>query len=448
MIRADTKIYETNKKITELENQNSEEMTDEQLELYQELTSSVEYDEYDEYLIESKKILKGLGIEDYTTLVSTYSGGWRMRLAIAKSLISKPDVLIMDEPTNHLDLNAVIWLSKYLSKYNKTLIITSHQIDFINQFSSVIWYIGAPDIRLPKLYAVNGSYDNLMRTLNDINKTSTIAYEKLQKEIQKMKKGKKQKSGTDIKSYVEKADIPRPSKPYEVKIGFPPISNVRSKFLNIRFDNVSFYYDEKKTIFKNFDFGISFDDRIVIVGPNGIGKTTLFKLCMEMIKPIEGNIIIDSRIRIGYYNQQVIESLPLNLTPIEYLKSLDDKLDIQQCRTLLGRIGLKKSEDTDPCVIQIESLSGGQKARISFCAIQIKNPHIILFDEPTNHLDIESIQGLIDGINEFQGGIIMITHDVYLINNIKDIRIYELANQKLIQLNDGIDEYIDRFDID
>ena len=446
MLRANPKIYSINQKVIDLESK--EEMTDNELDLYTTLTESAEYAEYERYIVESKRILKGLGITNYDNQVSFYSGGWRMRLAIAKSLISKPHVLIMDEPTNHLDLNAVIWLSNYLQEYKKTLIIVSHEIEFINNSVNIILHIGSPDFKTPKLYSVNGKYDKLQKTLSDISKTATSAYNKFEsglEALRKQKKGKQPVSKSDIELYIKKNSVPRPHKSYEVKIGFPEVTFKQNRPV-IRFENVSFGYDTDKMILSDTEFSIDLQSRFVIVGPNGIGKTTIFKLCNGEIVPTNGSIISDQRVKIAYYNQQVIESLPLELTPIEYLQSIDPSLDVNKCRAYLGKIGLRRQIDTesgDPCCIPIKCLSGGQKARVSFCSIQVHEPNVILLDEPTNHLDIESIEGLIQGINEFKGGIVMITHDVYVISQIENMELYEIKDQKIKRFKGEIEEYVD-----
>jgi ATP-binding cassette subfamily F protein 1 len=441
MLRANSTIYETNRRVTNLEQIPEEELTDQKLDELNDLYSTDAYSEYEKYVGESKKILKGLGITNYDVPVNTYSGGWRMRLAIAKALIIKPKVLVMDEPTNHLDLNAVIWLGRYLSTYNQTLIIVSHQIEFINQSTNIIWTIANPDFTVPKLYSVKSNYDRLQQTLSDIKKSAVTAYEKFEKEVEKQKK--KSTPKTVVEKYIKENAVPRPPKPYEVKISFPEVRSIGNKKA-IKFDKVSFGYPDAELLITESDFSIGMGDRYVIVGPNGVGKTTLFKLCMGELTPTSGDIIVDSRIRIGYYNQQVIETLPLELTPIQYLQSLDAELDIQQCRYLLGRIGLKKIDNADPCLIPIDKLSGGQKARVSFCAIQARSPHIILFDEPTNHLDIESIEGLIQGINEFDGGVIMITHDTHLISNVENYQLLQFKNKDVSIFPGGdIEDYIE-----
>ena len=205
-------------------------------------------------------------------------------------------------------------------------------------------------------------------------------------------------------------------------------------------NNLSFSYNDN-LIFDNIEFSIQQDSRYIIVGNNGSGKTTLFKLCSSLISPSIGEIIKDDKIKIGYYHQQIIENLPLDSNPIDYLKSLDNNLDDGQCRGILGKIGLKKSKINDPCNNLISNLSGGQKARIALCALNISKPHAILMDEPTNHLDIESINGLIDGINKYNGGVVLITHDVYLIESINNAKIIHIDNKKIKIFNGDIKDY-------
>ena len=422
MLQTNMNVYNINKKISSLdiENENNDNLIE-----YQTLIQTPEYEFYDKYLSDCKRILNGLSIINHDDKISTYSGGWKMKLSIAKALITNPDILIMDEPTNHLDYNAISWLGDFLETYSKCLIITSHQIDFINNFSNQIWYIGAPDFRVPKLYSINGNYDKLTKTLNDIKKKAISDYEKLNNKINEMKKHNKSK--IDIQKYITNADIPRPPKDINIKISFPDIDFINSNQI-IQFHNVNFGYD--KPILINSDFGISLNDRVAIIGPNGTGKTTLFKLCMGELHPLNGEIIRDNRVKIGYYNQEILKNLPLDITPFEYIKRLDHTLSIEHCRKILSKVGINECYN-----IIIDKLSGGQKARVCFCAIQVKKPNIILLDEPTNHLDIETLEGLIEGINDYNGGIIMITHDSYFINSINNIRMLKMENGLIKKLN-------------
>jgi ATPase subunit of ABC transporter with duplicated ATPase domains len=184
--------------------------------------------------------------------------------------------------------------------------------------------------------------------------------------------------------------------------------------------------------------------KLIIVGPNGIGKTTLFKLASGLLTPNSGNIINDDRLRVGYYHQQIIDNLPLNLTPTQYLQTLNNRLDNGTCRGILGKLGIKKTDTVDLPNIKINLLSGGQKARVSLASIQMNSPHLLLLDEPTNHLDLESIEGLIKGINEFNGGVVIITHDMYLIESINDGIIYEISNKKIKKFNGEFNDYCEK----
>jgi len=180
---------------------------------------------------------------------------------------------------------------------------------------------------------------------------------------------------------------------------------------------------------------------MIIVGENGVGKTTFLKLASLELQPTDGIVYYDERLRVGYYNQQIIDSLPLDLTSIEYLQQINEKLSINECRAILGKLGLKKTDLVDLPMNKIRNLSGGQKARVSFAKLQMYNPHLILLDEPTNHLDIESIDGLIKGINEFNGGIVIITHDIYLIENIENSVLYNVINNNIEKFNGEFDDY-------
>ena len=210
----------------------------------------------------------------------------------------------------------------------------------------------------------------------------------------------------------------------------------------IDFKNIKFGYDDN-IIFDNLNFTIQMGCRYILVGQNGVGKTTLFKLAYNSIKPQEGYVIKDDRLRIGYYHQQMVDNLPLDLTPIEYLQSIDSTLDLTQCRCILGKLGIKKKDIMDLPTSIISTLSGGEKARVSLASIQMFSPQLILMDEPTNHLDLESINGLIKGINDFNGALVIITHDMYLIKSIKDATIYETKNKDIEKFKGSFEKYCD-----
>lgn len=437
ILNANKELYESYRKYKELEDLNN--LTDEQFEELQILQECLNQNNWFSFQAESKKILNGLGFLEPEKSVKLLSGGWRMRLALGKALLRKPKILLLDEPTNHLDLNAVIWLTDYLTEYKNTIIVVSHQIEFINDLADIIWFIGNPELVGNKLYKFKGNYYDYIKGLAQLNKEVNNKYEKFMKQIEQLKKKSTPKK--DVEEFIKKNNVLRPPKPYSVNIEFCKVPSINSNNV-IQFKDVSFGYDS--SILENIDLSISLNSRYVLVGPNGAGKTTFFKLCSGLLAPTAGEVIRDERVKIGWFHQQLVDTLPLDITPIDYLKKLNNKLDDNNCRMYLSKIGLKKQEGFDPCTTLINELSGGQKSRVAFASIQINEPNIILMDEPTNHLDIESIEGLIKGINEYNGGVLVITHDVHLIKSIENASIYELENKNIKLFNDDFDEYINK----
>ena len=436
ILKADPILYESKKRMDCLESK--EELSEEESEEYNCLSELVYQKEWDKYEAESKRIINGLGFENSDLNVSILSGGKRMILAIGKALLRKPDILMLDEPTNHLDLDVVIWLTNYLESYKKTLIVITHQIGLVNSLADVIWYVGNPELTGNKVYTIRGKYDKLLKFLDNISKETSKSYEKFTKKVEELRKKSTPKK--DVDEYIKKEGIPRPPKPYTVNITFDDVVELSTKNI-IEFRDVNFYYEQTNPIYKNLNISIGMGSRMILVGPNGCGKTSFFKLINKSICPIDGYILSDDRLRVGYYNQQIIDNLPLNLTSIEYLQQLNPKLDQNQCRNILGKLGIKKIDSLDLPTNKISDLSGGQKARVSFASVQMTNPHLILLDEPSNHLDLESIEGLVKGINEFNGGIVVITHDIYLIESIERTDIYEVKNSSIIKFSGEFEDY-------
>ena len=436
ILGADSQLYDVKKRIDELEQK--EEMNDNENDEYLRLSEIIYQKEWDKYEAESKRIINGLGFTDSSIPVSILSGGKRMILAIGKALLRKPEILMLDEPTNHLDLDVVIWLTDYLAGYKKTLVIITHQIGLVNSLADVILYVGNPELIGNKVYTIRGHYDRLCKFLEDKEKETNKTYEKFSKRVDELRKKSTPKK--DVDEFIKKEGGQRPPKPYTVNITFDDVVELSTKNI-IEFKQVEFGYLYSNPIYTKLDISLGMGSRMILVGPNGCGKTTFFKLASNQIKPTEGYVIADERLRVGYYNQQIVDNLPLNLNSIEYLQSLNSKLDINQCRTILGKLGIKKIDNLDLPTNKICNLSGGQKARISFASVQILNPHLILLDEPTNHLDLESIEGLIKSINDFNGGIIIITHDMYLIESIERAYIYQVKLSNIIKFPGNFEEY-------
>lgn len=350
-----------------------------------------------------KAILSGLGITDVYRPTSSFSGGWRMRISIARALYIKPTLLMLDEPTSHLDLNAVIWLSDYLSHWKKTLVVVSHDREFLNMVCEEII-----EIRDKRLNYYKGNYNKYKNTLYDQMKRGEKEWKKVEKKVDLMRK--KNNTRKQINEYLKGCGVVRPERPYTMPLSFPPVPEVRGQL--IKLEEVSFKYGETKPeIFSSLDLAVSAEDRIVLVGANGVGKSTLLKLLATKLKPTKGAVIQNDRLRVGYFDQHISDALPLDMTPTEYLISLGGSLTEYDVRKQLGIIGLEGSEHKRP----IGKLSGGQKVRVALIQLLLQKPNLLLLDEVTNYLDMESIDSLISAINKYEGAVVMVSHDMDLI---------------------------------
>lgn len=376
-----------------------------------------------------RRILYGLGFDkdDQDKPSSHFSGGWRMRMSLAKALYIKPTLLLLDEPNNHLDLNATIWLTDYLSKLWKgSLIVVSHDKNFLNEVCTDIIQLDNK-----KLTYYKGNYDSFYKNYLKNRSNAEKEWKKIEKRVTEMRKKNTVKK--DIDEFIKNNEHLRLPKVYKVKLF---LKNNNYKYTNysplLLLDNVSFSYSNNldKLLYSNINLRLESGDRITIVGKNGVGKSTLMKLMMGKLMVSDGEVRKDERIRIGYYHQHASEILPSEKTPIEYIQSIDSNLQIQDIRKLLGGFGLDSSLHTQ----QIGLLSGGQKSRVLFISLFVMRPHIMLLDEPTNHLDIETIEALIDSIKTFDGAIVTITHNIELIEKTNTV-LYEISNKSIAKIN-------------
>lgn len=359
-----------------------------------------------------KSILYGLGFthESMEQSSSIFSGGWRMRISLARALYIEPDLLLLDEPTNHLDLEAIIWLSNYMESWKGVAIIVSHNIGFLNETCSQIM-----NIENLKLVTYRGNYTMFKKSLEQKQKNQIKIYEAYEKKLKEFKKNNSSKNG--VEEFIKKNLVPKPEKQYYVKINFQPTNSFKSHV--IKLEDICFSYSDKE-ILKNVEIGIDMNTRATLVGLNGSGKSTLMKLISGEIKPSSGTVWIQNNLRIGYYNQHFEEQLPMDKTPIEYLidripDNLKDGNREITVRSYLGNVKLEGNAHNK----KINELSGGQKARVALVKLIFQQPHVLLLDEPTNHLDIETVEALINGLKDFNGGILLITHEPELINSLE-----------------------------
>jgi ATP-binding cassette subfamily F protein 1 len=414
-------------------------LKDEEIESYQlkiiSLTESISNWNPEKEESEIIRILIGLGfsLEDLTKESILFSGGWQMRISLARSLYLEPDLLLLDEPTNHLDLEAIIWLTNYLNNWKHTAIIISHNIGFIDDICDYIL-----NIENQKLSMYKGNYKLFKKAYNVKLITMEKEWDIFNKKYQALKKKGNKKV---LEEYDQKNHVDRPPKPFDGVINFGEPDIIKSNLITM--NNVSFSYLNENLILSNINFGIDMNSRIVLVGPNGSGKSTFVKLLCREIEPTIGEINYHSQLNIAYYNQHFDTQLPLDKTPIEYLYSIIPRDFIkngnpeQTIRSYLGKVRLEPSSHTK----KISELSGGQKARVAIVKLIFKKPNCLILDEPTNHLDIETVESLIDGLVDFKGCIFVITHDHNLIEQIDAQIIMMDPFEKKIKKIDSYDNY-------
>ncbi|XP_071051571.1 ATP-binding cassette sub-family F member 1 [Onthophagus taurus] len=398
----------------------------------------------------ARRILAGLGFskEMQNRQTKNFSGGWRMRVSLARALYLEPTLLLLDEPTNHLDLNAVIWLDNYLQGWKKTLLIVSHDQSFLDNVCNEIIHLDQC-----KLYYYKGNYSMFKKMFVQKRKEMIKEYEKQEKKIKEMKahgQSKKQaekkqkevltrkqeKNRTKMQKTeddVQMTELLQKPKDYIVKFSFPEPPPLQPPILGLH--NVTFAYPTQKPLFIKTDFGIDLNSRVAIVGPNGVGKSTFLKLLTSDIQPLEGEVRKNYRLRIGRFDQHSGEHLTAEETPSEYLMRLFD-LPYEKARKQLGTFGLASHAHT----IKMKDLSGGQKARVALAELCLNAPDVVILDEPTNNLDIESIDALADAINDYKGGVIIVSHDERLIRE-TDCALYVIEDQTINEVEGDFDDY-------
>jgi len=387
-------------------------------------------------------ILTGLGFDKKTIHKKTkdMSGGWRMRVALGKALFVKPSLLLLDDPTAHLDLEACVWLEEYLKKWDRTLVLVSHSEDFLNGVCSSII-----DMRGKGLQYYGGNYDTYVKTRAEHETNQMKAYQKQQDEIVHIKKFiasagtyanlvRQAKSRQKILDKMEADGFIQPVEQDRVfSFRFADVEKLPPPVLS--FDNVTFSYsgDPKDDLYRNLDLGFDMDSRTALVGPNGVGKSTLLRLMTGKLSPTQGSVTRHTHLKLGLYSQHSAEQLDLTKSALDFVrdKYSSKSQDYQYWRQQLGKYGLSGESQT----ALIGTLSEGQKSRIVFALLAIESPNMLLLDEPTNGLDIPTIDSLADAINAFSGGVVVVSHDFRLLDKIaKQILVCE---NKTIKAWDG-----------
>lgn len=398
-----------------------------------------EYEKHDGYEVEYKvkQILTGLEIfpEEYSKIIKDLSGGEKTRVLLAKLLLTEPDLLVLDEPTNHLDIVSIEWLEDYLKKYNKAFILISHDRIFLDNVCNKIY-----EIENRKIHKYNGNFTDFLIQKEMIIKGELKSYEKEQDKIKKIEeyitrykagiKSKQARGRQKILERMERMDNPIFS-PNRMKLKFTTDTSTGDNVIKV--NNIIKTYDDRKVL-NNISFNLYKGDRVGIIGKNGIGKSTLLKILVDDIKADSGNIEYGARVKKGYYDQDHQELTDENTILQEINTSLS--YTEEYLRGLAGGF-LFSGEDIDK---KISKLSGGEKVRVSFLKLMMNKPNLLLLDEPTNHLDIYSIEILEDALKEYDGSLLVVSHNRHFLDEICN-KIYYLDENGLIEFKGNYINY-------
>ncbi|PTN53085.1 ABC-F family ATP-binding cassette domain-containing protein [Stenotrophomonas panacihumi] len=386
------------------------------------------------------KLLHGLGFpaETHSRAVSEFSGGWRVRLNLARALMMPSDLLLLDEPTNHLDLDAVFWLEQWLLKYPGTLLLISHDREFLDNVATHTLHLHGGGA---KLYV--GGYTDFERQRTEQLRQQQIAHEKEQAErahLQsfidrfKAQASKAAQAQSRMKRLAKLAGTEAVRAEREFRIEFAPPAKL--PFSLIRLNHVDAGYGKDAVILHDVGFGLEAGQRIGLLGPNGAGKTTLVKTLVGELPPVTGERAAHPDLRIGYFAQHTVESLHEGQSPMDHFRELAPDGSNQSFRDFLGKWNFAG----DRAFEAVDGFSGGERARLALALIAWQQPNVLLLDEPTNHLDLEMREALAEALSDFEGAIVMVSHDRHLIGLVCDT-FWRVADGVVEPFAGDLDEY-------
>ncbi|KAJ1087433.1 hypothetical protein NDU88_000605 [Pleurodeles waltl] len=406
-----------------------------------EIYAKLEEIEADKAPARASVILAGLGFNPkmQTQQTKEFSGGWRMRLALARALFAKPDLLLLDEPTNMLDVRAIIWLENYLQTWQSTILVVSHDRNFLNAVATDIIHLHSQ-----RLETYRGDFENFMKIKEERLKSQQREFEAQQQYrdhiqvfIDRFRYNANRAAQVQSKlKLLEKLPELKPiDKESDVVMRFPDGFEKFSPPI-LQLDEVDFSYGPNQNIFKKLSVSADLDSRICVVGENGAGKSTMLKLLMGDLSPTEGIRRAHRNLKIGYFSQHHVDQLDLNISAVELLARKFPGKSEEEYRNQMGRYGISGELAVRP----VASLSGGQKSRVAFAQMTMTSPNFYILDEPTNHLDMETIEALGKGLNTFKGGLILVSHDERFIRLVcRELWVCEKGS--VTRIDGGFDEY-------
>ncbi len=386
------------------------------------------------------QILLGLGFDEdmQQRPLDSFSGGWKMRVALAALLFSQPDLLLLDEPSNHLDLEAVMWLEDFLVGYKATIVVVSHERDFLNNVVDHILHLQNGKIQL-----YPGGYDSFERQRAE--RMAQLAAAKANQDIQRAKlqdyvarnsarastakqAQSRQKMLAKMQPIAELANDP------SLSFDFPDPTELRPPLITL--DMASVGYSETP-ILKRLNMRLDPDDRVALLGRNGNGKTTLARLLAAQLAPMDGEMSSSGKMKVGYFTQYQVEELDADDTPLEHMTRIMKGASPAAVRAQLGRFGFSG----DKAVGKVGRMSGGEKARLALALITRDAPHMLILDEPTNHLDVDAREALVQALNAYTGAVVLVSHDRHMLEMTAD-RLVLVDNGTAKEFDGTLDDYI------
>ncbi len=409
----------------------------------------LEFEARDGYTLDSrvKEILTGLGIgpDDFNRPVESFSGGWKMRIELAKVLALKPDVLLADEPTNHLDMESIIWLEEWLRTYKGMLVMTSHDREFMNRIVNRIVEVANKTITI-----YSGDYDFYLRE-REIRRDQLLSSAKKQQDMLAKEEefiarfAARASHAAQVQSRVKKLEkIERIEVPVEERVmSFDFPTPPRSGQEVVKFQNLKKVYKkengDEKLVFQNLRGQVQRLDKVAVVGVNGAGKSTLLKIMAGALDASDGTCVVGPSVRVGYFSQSALDVLDPNKTVFDEISDRIPGATVGYVRNLLGAFLFSEDEVNK----KIKVLSGGEKSRVVLATILATPVNFLILDEPTNHLDIRSREMLLESIQKFEGTVILVSHDRHFLKSIAT-RVFEIDHGELVPFEGNFDYYLSK----
>ncbi len=390
----------------------------------------------------AEQLLAGLGFrpDQWLLPVAQFSGGWQMRLALARALMAPSDLLLLDEPTNHLDLDAMIWLERWLQSYAGTVLVISHDTEFLDAISTHILHF-----EQKQLIKYRGNYTQFLSQRAERLRQDQLAWEKQQREVAhlqafidrfKAKATKAKQAQSRVKALARMQELAPVRLDSRIQFTLPTPEHMPDPLLRLIETDLGYTHPSVSTILQKVTVDIRSGSRIGVLGMNGAGKSTLIKTLAGELKPLTGELIPSARLTIGYFAQHQLDMIDARLSPIQHLQRIAPDMREQELRNYLGRFAFSGDMATDTTA----GFSGGEKARLALALIVWHKPNLLLLDEPTNHLDVETREALAAALAEYEGSVLVVSHDRQLLRSTVD-EFWIVADGQINEFDGDLEDY-------